>query len=75
MTPTEELRTAATKLRDRGNEELTAFVAHLSLADWLETEAASNAGDEIHDGCTGETCATTAALAVARAINGEEHRP
>lgn len=39
-----------------------------ALARWLETEAASNAGDEDHEDCTAETCATVAALALADAI-------
>jgi hypothetical protein len=39
-----------------------------ALATWLETEAASNAGDEDHAGCTAQTCTLTAALATARAI-------
>ncbi|NEA52374.1 hypothetical protein [Streptomyces sp. SID10815] len=40
------------------------------LAKWLETEAVTWAGDEVHNGCAPETCTSEAALAVARAILG-----
>lgn len=43
-------------------------VAH-GLADWLETEAQTWAGDEIHYRCSPGTCTLDAALAVARQIN------
>lgn len=41
-----------------------------ALAKWLDTEAASNAGDEEHGDCTEESCTLTAALTVARQILG-----
>jgi hypothetical protein len=66
LTPADELRAAATALRSE--PDLMLFVAGLQLARWLETEAASNAGDEDHSGCTAQTCTLTAALATARAI-------
>jgi hypothetical protein len=42
------------------------------LAEWLETEASSSAGDESHADCAASTCTTIAALAVARKILGGE---
>jgi hypothetical protein len=59
--------------RERGGRDLEWIalmhpVVGEALARLLETEAASNAGDEDHAGCTAETCATAAALALADAI-------
>jgi hypothetical protein len=41
-----------------------------ALANWLETEAATWAGDEVHHRCDPKTCTLDAALAIARQING-----
>lgn len=38
------------------------------LATWLETEANSNAGDEIHDTCHDSSCSFVASLNVAKLI-------
>lgn len=42
----------------------------LALANWLEAEAATWAGDEVHGSCSPTTCTLDAALAVARQILG-----
>jgi hypothetical protein len=44
----------------------------LPLADWLDTEAATWAGDEVHNQCSSKTCTLDAALAVARAVLADE---
>lgn len=43
-----------------------------ALADWLDAEANTWAGDEVHSRCTPQTCTSEAALAVARAVLGTE---
>lgn len=43
-----------------------------ALADWLDVEANTWAGDEVHSRCTPQTCTSEAALAVARAVLGTE---
>lgn len=46
-----------------------------TLADWLDAEASTWAGDEVHYRCAVQNCTLEAALAVARAINdGGEQR-
>lgn len=42
-----------------------------AMVQWLRTEAASTAGDEDHETCLPETCATVAAMTAARRILGE----
>jgi hypothetical protein len=42
----------------------------LALADWLDTEAATWAGDEVHNSCSTQSCTFDAALAVARQLLG-----
>ncbi|MBT2379010.1 hypothetical protein J7E90_17050 [Streptomyces sp. ISL-111] len=42
----------------------------LALAAWLDTEAATWAGDEVHYPCSTQTCTFDAALAVARQLLG-----
>ncbi|MGW4222964.1 hypothetical protein ACWEG1_05855 [Streptomyces bauhiniae] len=42
----------------------------LAVAVWLEAEAATWAGDEVHTQCTPALCTLDAALAVARALLG-----
>lgn len=66
LTPADELRAAAHALLTQ--PDLARFVAGRNLARWLETEAASTAGDEDHSACTDATCLTVAALATARQI-------
>jgi hypothetical protein len=46
--------------------------AGLSLATWLDVEAATWAGDEVHYACKPGTCTQEAALDFARMINGGE---
>lgn len=78
MTAAEEIATAAKTLRSatfRGAMTATPAVAALvraraPLAAWLEAEAQTWAGDEVHYQCSPTTCTLDAALAVARAING-----
>jgi len=54
--------------------ELAAYIAAMhpgvgaALADLLETEAATWAGDEVHSQCSVQLCTLEAALAVARQI-------
>ncbi|MER5461629.1 hypothetical protein ABT010_13265 [Streptomyces sp. NPDC002668] len=43
----------------------------LALAQWLETEAETWAGDEVHSRCSEKACTLEAALAVARQILGD----
>jgi len=85
-TPAEELRTAATKLRDDRNcdgytvdsnsRELLAMIrmllnARTTLADWLEAESADPVTVVHNPMCPDPACTINAALAVARAINGQ----
>ncbi|MFE7535243.1 hypothetical protein ACFU67_13335 [Streptomyces rhizosphaericola] len=42
----------------------------LALAAWLDTEAATWAGDEVHNSCSTQSCTFDAALAVARQLLG-----
>ncbi|MFE9363709.1 hypothetical protein ACFYNN_13010 [Streptomyces sp. NPDC006978] len=42
----------------------------LALADWLDTETATWAGDEVHSPCSTGTCTLDAALVVARQVLG-----
>lgn len=62
LTLADELRAAAGRLRQ------LAGSLDVALAAWLETEAASSAGDENHADCTPATCVALAALVVARQI-------
>lgn len=43
-----------------------------ALADWLDAEAATWAGDEVHNRCSPQLCTLEAAVAVARAILGSQ---
>lgn len=87
MTPADELRTAAQALRTaRFAGAMTAthataalIRARLPLATLLEavlssSREASPAHEECDTWCSPETCDLSAALAVARAINGGEQR-
>ncbi|MEU8469549.1 hypothetical protein AB0F30_16775 [Streptomyces sp. NPDC029006] len=59
---------------DAETPEFATYIAAMhpgvgtALADWLDAEAATWAGDEDHNRCTPQTCTSEAALAVARAI-------
>lgn len=66
-TPWDETRNA---WRNAGWMALAHPGIGAALADWLDTEAATWAGDEVHDRCTEQACTLDAALAVARQING-----
>ncbi|MFF7184676.1 hypothetical protein ACFZAR_05455 [Streptomyces sp. NPDC008222] len=73
-------RLAADGMRAAGTPHVTApvgdWIAAMhpgvgeKLARWLETEASTWAGDEVHYRCSAQTCTLDAALAMARAING-----
>lgn len=79
MTDRETLLKAAKQLRAprypsaRTMTHTTAALlrAREPIARWLETEAASSAGDEDHERCTAETCTLIAAMDVAKVIVGE----
>lgn len=77
-TPAAELRSAAFQLRNpfHGSGLTVSIDPELGapLADWLETEAATWAGDEVHSRCSPKTCTLDAALAVARQILGGDAR-
>ncbi|MFE2973311.1 hypothetical protein [Streptomyces sp. NPDC059258] len=47
-----------------------ADTEHPDLAAWLDTEAATWAGDEVHNSCSTQSCTLDAALAVARQLLG-----
>lgn len=82
MTPADELRTAATKLRPSS----PAVAAHTewvkirpavadALAILLEgvmSDARESDHEQCQSWCAPETCSLSAALAVARQINGEQ---
>lgn len=58
--PVDQLRAAAVRARETGDP------LHTALATWLDTEAATWAGDEVHNSCSTQSCTFDAALAVAR---------
>jgi hypothetical protein len=83
MTPADELRTAAEKLRTArftGAITATAAVAGLiaarkplaALLEGVASNALENAHEECNTWCSPETCDLSAALAVARQINGSQ---
>jgi hypothetical protein len=75
LSTADTLTAAAQKLQhsaEHGDLWILASSGQHAIAEWLETEAASNAGDEDHTGCTPDTCATVAALALARQLLGGE---
>ncbi|MDX2528015.1 MULTISPECIES: hypothetical protein [Streptomyces] len=82
MTPAEELRTAAAKLRPSSPAvaEHTAWVkikpeVAEALTEWLEAQERTwSIGHTDHAFCPTQQCSQQAALAVARAINGGEQR-
>lgn len=73
--PAERLRAAAFQLRNPfhlpGLDIAVDPDIARPLADWLDAEAETWAGDEVHSHCTPRTCTSEAALAVARAVQPE----
>lgn len=73
---THVLRTAAALLRsaefsdvpDAAPSVAALIRSRHAIAVWLDTEAASNAGDEIHDECTAQTCTLMSAIDAAENI-------